>query len=85
MVLVCDECVHSLNADSDALLISIDVVNASVSNVSTTALTGARLKRIETEMSKLRWRREFEENSYKFGGYTCESLYRFTRCGSCEN
>uniref|UniRef100_A0A915CGL6 Laminin G domain-containing protein n=1 Tax=Parascaris univalens TaxID=6257 RepID=A0A915CGL6_PARUN len=46
--------VHSLNADSDALLISIDVVNASVSNVSTTALTGARLKRIETEMSKLR-------------------------------
>uniref|UniRef100_A0A915CF36 Laminin EGF-like domain-containing protein n=1 Tax=Parascaris univalens TaxID=6257 RepID=A0A915CF36_PARUN len=51
---LCDECVHLLNADSDALLISADVVNASVGNVSTKALTGARLKRIETEMSKLR-------------------------------
>ncbi|VDM41094.1 unnamed protein product [Toxocara canis] len=50
----CDECVHSLNADADALLISIGMVNTSIGNVSTTALTGARLKRVETDMNALR-------------------------------
>ncbi|VDK29540.1 unnamed protein product [Gongylonema pulchrum] len=51
---LCDECVHSLTHDLDNLGGSVDLLNRTINNVSTTALTGARLKRIENNIIDLK-------------------------------
>uniref|UniRef100_A0A914WZ73 Uncharacterized protein n=1 Tax=Plectus sambesii TaxID=2011161 RepID=A0A914WZ73_9BILA len=50
----CDECVHSLNADLDTFGHSVMEAKDILSNVSTAALTGARLKRITVAVDGLK-------------------------------
>ena len=52
-IVVCDECVHSLNGDLDLLKLSVVRLDYQFGNLSTTALTGARLKRIHTGVTSL--------------------------------
>ncbi|VDK75274.1 unnamed protein product [Litomosoides sigmodontis] len=47
---LCDECVHSVMHDLDRVADAVDFVNKTINNISTTALTGARLKRIRKKI-----------------------------------
>uniref|UniRef100_A0A1I8EZU5 Uncharacterized protein n=3 Tax=Wuchereria bancrofti TaxID=6293 RepID=A0A1I8EZU5_WUCBA len=51
---LCDECVHSVMHDLDKLTDAVALVNGTVNNISTTALTGARLKRIHKKINDLK-------------------------------
>ena len=43
----CDECVHALNTELDVFEKSVGALGHTLGNVSSVALTGARLKRIQ--------------------------------------
>ncbi|VDO28711.1 unnamed protein product, partial [Onchocerca flexuosa] len=51
---LCDECVHSVVHDLDRLADSVDFVNETINNISTTAFTGTRLKRIHKKIDDLK-------------------------------
>ncbi|KAK0397427.1 hypothetical protein QR680_002123 [Steinernema hermaphroditum] len=50
----CDECVFSLKDSLDHLDIQTVIANSSIGNISTTAVTGARVKRIDNRMDELK-------------------------------
>lgn len=49
----CDECVHALNKELDGYDIQVEVLNTTLGNVSSVALTGARLNRIQKAVNDL--------------------------------
>ncbi|VBB28863.1 unnamed protein product [Acanthocheilonema viteae] len=51
---LCDECVHSVMHDLDRLADTVDFVNETINNISTTALTGTRLKRIRKKIDDVK-------------------------------
>uniref|UniRef100_A0A915PQH1 Laminin subunit alpha n=1 Tax=Setaria digitata TaxID=48799 RepID=A0A915PQH1_9BILA len=51
---LCDECVHSVVYALDRLGDTVDLVNGTINNISTTALTGTRLKRIRQKIDDLK-------------------------------
>lgn len=51
---MCDECIHSVMHDLDRLDANVAFVNATVGNISTTALTGTRLRRIRMKIDNLK-------------------------------
>ncbi|KAI6239108.1 Laminin EGF-like domain-containing protein [Aphelenchoides fujianensis] len=50
----CDECAVSLNTEVDDLVILGDLLNRTLGNVSSVALTGARLHRFQRQMDEMR-------------------------------
>ncbi|KAI1731321.1 laminin EGF domain-containing protein [Ditylenchus destructor] len=49
----CDECVFALNSEMDNFDMSVEVLASTLGNVSSVALTGARLKRIQKSIAEL--------------------------------